>query len=136
MNEQLSPEDVIRLEGWITIPEAAALMRLSPNGLRKRVFEYNEFGPDNVRKIVVGANAIYLLRARAVVIAAAAEQYERTEFETSRGPAITRQKAKKQQRQEILDWAKQAGHAHKAMGRMPFALMDAYVTATGKKLIE
>ncbi len=36
-------KDVIRLEGWVTLPEAARLLETSPQAVHKMVFEQNLF---------------------------------------------------------------------------------------------
>ncbi len=140
--EPLKAEDVPELEGWVPLANAASRMKMSPNGLRKRVFDYNEFGGiKNVRRIVIGTNVIYLLRASQVDIAVEQELADREEYQNNRRPRIELRKAKKQQRQRIAAWAAENGFADKdnpapLLGRLSKKLLDAYTEATGDALIE
>lgn len=140
MPEPLSTSEVPDLEGWVPLADAAERMGLSTNGLRKRVFDYNEFGVDNVRKIPQGTHAIYLLSRSSVDRAVNDETKDRQEYETIRLPKIELRKAKAEQRAEIVAWAEKSGYTKQypipVMGRLTNKLLDAYVEATGKKLIE
>lgn len=140
MPEPLSTSDVSVLEGWVPLADAAERMGLSTNGLRKRVFDYDEFGVANVRKIPQGTHAIYLLSKSSVDQAVAEEKRDREEFESDRKPKIELRKAKAEQRTRIVEWAEKSGYTKEypipVMGRLTNKLLDAYVEATGNKLIE
>lgn len=137
----MNTTDVKDLEGWVPLADAADMMKMSANGVRKRVFEYDEFPPDDVRKVTIGNNVVYLLRLSKVQEAVAVELRERETFQTDRQPVILRRKAKQQQRKEILAWAKTSGFEKQhapvpTMGRLSNALVAAWTEATGKQLIE
>ncbi len=141
MPDPLRPSDVPILEGWVPLADAAERMKLSTNGLRKRVFDYNEFGTENVRRIIQGTHAVYLLRGETVDAAVEDELADREEFHAVRQPRIEARKAKAKQRAEIVDWAKKSGYEKRhgpipVMGRLTNKLLEAYVKDTGNKLIE
>jgi hypothetical protein len=57
-------EEIKRLEGWLTFPEAARYLGISPQALHKMVWESHEFPQADLR--AVGDRPTYLIRTAAV----------------------------------------------------------------------
>lgn len=138
----LSLNDLSILEGWVTLSDAANRMKLSTNGLRKRIFEYGEIDAEDLRIIPLGnTNSLILLRAETVERAVEAELREREDYQVIRRPVLDKKKAKQEQRRGIIAWAEKngwslPGYPQPIVGRLSTKLTDAYTKATGDELIK
>lgn len=58
--------EIRRLEGWLTLVEAADILNITKQGMHRRVFETNMYNLDDLRKI--GSKPIYLIRMSVVYL--------------------------------------------------------------------
>jgi hypothetical protein len=140
---KLDPDKVPTLEGWVTISDVSDQMKLSRNGVRKRVFGFGEFAPDgdqdpydSIRKIMVGGQVIYLLRREEVDREVEKELRDREVFQTERAPEISFTKQRREQRRLIVVWGRENGYIgpelpENPVGRLTNKLIAAWSEATG-----
>lgn len=60
----MNRDDVVKLEVWITLPEAMAILGISKNGLHKMIWDQDLFHLDEIRYI--GDKRAFLLNEVAV----------------------------------------------------------------------
>lgn len=132
------PEEVAELEDWVSITTAASRMFLSKNGMRRRVFDFEEFR--EVRKLTLGDTCVYLLRRDEVDKAVEIELRDRAATEL-RVPIIEQRKLRQAQRARIIQWVAETGWGpddgvlSSNKGQLPQALKEAYAAATQEEIL-